>query len=279
MTSRKYLTEHEVDRPIWEHDLLCVVPKELNVRNRALLVSLGGDNGEPVDATYMQIATGYALASHSTVCALFNSLNQPLRFAIPADSAERGDTEWTPPMVEDAIISHLWNRYMDTRDSDYVVRFAMVKSIVRAMDTVQALFKKERSARDVPRTFILAGGSKHGWSTHLAAADDQRVSAIVPIVIDVANTKAVIERTHASLCKWPLAMNDYVAAGILNKVSTPEFTSLAKLEDPLTYEKFNRQVRKFHHSATSDQFFITDAATLFFDTLSEKVGKGHPVTP
>lgn len=59
--------------------------------------------------------------------------------------------------------------------------FPMTKSVIRAMDTVQA-WASEYHQQDI-RKFVVVGASKRGWTAWLTAAVDSRVVAIAPIVI------------------------------------------------------------------------------------------------
>jgi len=65
-------------------------------------------------------------------------------------------------------------------------RLPMTKSAVRAMDTVTAFLGSSREVTSGGR-FVVAGGSKRGWTTWTTAAVDKRVVGIIPIVIDVLN--------------------------------------------------------------------------------------------
>ena len=94
------------------------------------------------------------------------------------------------PRSEDDLLAYGWVKFMDTGDPLWIPRLPMVKSAVRAMDTVTALLASEQGGKADVKTFVVAGGSKRGWTTWLTGAVDKRVVAIVPIVIDVVNVQA-----------------------------------------------------------------------------------------
>jgi len=109
----------------------------------------------------------------------------------------------------------------------------MVKSAVRAMDTIEALCDQV-DEKVKPTGFVVAGASKRGWTTWMTAAVDDRVAAIIPIVIDVVNVKPSMEHHHAAYGFWAPAINDYVHHKIINRRETPEYEALLKLVDSAT---------------------------------------------
>ena len=68
-------------------------------------------------------------------------------------------------------------------------RLPMTKSAVRALDTVTEFMKSEAGGKINVETFMVAGGSKRGWTTWTTAAVDKRVVAIAPMVIDLLNKR------------------------------------------------------------------------------------------
>ncbi len=63
----------------------------------------------------------------------------------------------------------------------------MTKSAVKAMDTITAFLATEAGGATKVDKFVVAGGSKRGWTTWTTAAVDKRVVAISPMVIDLLN--------------------------------------------------------------------------------------------
>jgi len=79
--------------------------------------------------------------------------NQPLFFT---DSKDKGRSE-------DDLIAYSRVKQMATKDDERLVRLAMVKSGVRAMDAVQAFLASEAGGRVKVDEFVVSGGSKRGW--------------------------------------------------------------------------------------------------------------------
>jgi PhoPQ-activated pathogenicity-related protein len=94
------------------------------------------------------------------------------------------------PRKEDDFIAYTWDQFLKTGDETWPARLPMVKSAVRAMDCVQELLASDQGGRVPIEKFVVAGGSKRGWTTWCTAAVDQRVAAIIPVVVDVVNVPA-----------------------------------------------------------------------------------------
>ena len=68
-------------------------------------------------------------------------------------------------------------KHFATKDDDWLVRLAMVKSGVRAMDAIQEFLASPAGGSTKVDQFVVAGGSKRGWTTWLVGAVDSRVIA------------------------------------------------------------------------------------------------------
>ena len=168
--------------------------------------------------------TKLAIASQSVVATLLMVPNQPLIFH--GDGKER---------VEDDLIAYTWTQYFKTGDGTWPARNAMVKSAVRAMDTITALMASEQGGKQAVDKFVIAGGSKRGWTTWITGAVDKRVVAIAPIVIDVVNVQESMRHHYAAYGFWAPSVGDYTAQKIFKHLGTPEMEELQRLVDPYFY--------------------------------------------
>lgn len=254
MTSQTWRTSEEVDRPVWRHWLTVVKPDRLAGDTGFLFIGGGRNDRDPpnpVDEKMVKIA----LASRSVAAQLRMVPNQPLVF--------HGDGK---PRFEDDLVAYTWDQFLKTGDPTWPARNPMVKSAVRAMDTVTALMASEEGGKTDLGKFVVAGGSKRGWTTWLTGAVDDRVVAIVPIVIDVLNAAKSIRHHWAAYGFWAPAIHDYEEHGILARLDHPRTDDLYRLVDPYYY-RHRLQKPKYVVAAAGDQFFLPDSARFYFDEL------------
>src|SRR5438067_12174502 len=109
----------------------------------------------------------------------------------------------------------------------------MVKSVVKAMDVLQAIGKKEW--REPIDKFIDAGASKRGCTTWLTAAVDPRVRAIAPVVIDTLNIREQMPRQLQAFGAYSSRLAPYSSRGLLPIPETPEAQRLVSLVDAWAY--------------------------------------------
>ena len=252
MTSQTWRTPDEVDRTAWQHWVTILVPKQVD-HSTALMFIGGGSNGRPAPSRPNEMLAQFALATRSVVAEVHQIPNQPLVFA--GEERKR---------VEDEMIAYTWDKFRETGDAMWPARLPMTKAVVRAMDTVQTLLKQERSLE--VQDFVVAGGSKRGWTTWATAAVDPRVKAIVPIVIDVLSVRPSMKHHHAAYGFWAPAIGDYVEMNLMEWLDTPEFDALMAIADPYSYRK-RYTMPKFLINSAGDQFFLPDSSQFYFDDL------------
>ena len=254
MTSQAWLTTNEVDRPIWKHWMTIVRPDAV-ASSKALLFIGGGANDGRVPKSADGNLVRIALATKSVVAELKMVPNQPLVFA--------GETEGRK---EDSLIAYTWDKFLRTGDPKWPARLPMTKAAVRAMDTVTAFCASPEGGQVKVDGFVVAGGSKRGWTTWTTAAVDKRVVAIIPIVIDVLNIEPSMLHHYAAYGFWAPAIDNYTAFSIMDWNGTPEYRALMKIEEPYQYrQRFT--MPKFIMNASGDQFFLPDSSQFYFNDL------------
>ncbi|MDI6450020.1 PhoPQ-activated pathogenicity-related family protein [Anaerobaca lacustris] len=258
MTSQQWRSEQEVNRTLWQHWLTVVVPNDIAF-DTALLWITGGSNDRPAPTQPDDMLANIALRSRSVVAELRTVPNQPLVF--PDDP--------TNQRYEDAIIAYTFDRFLKTEDPTWPLLLPMVKSAVRAMDTVQDHLAKATDGKVTIKNFVVSGGSKRGWTTWLTAAVDKRVCAIAPVVIDVLNMNDQMRHHFAAYGFYSPAIGDYEQMKIFDRLDTDGGTEIRNFVDP--YEYRNRYTMpKFLINSSGDQFFLPDSAQFYFADLPEE---------
>jgi PhoPQ-activated pathogenicity-related protein len=235
----------------WKHWLTVFTPAEIKHADKSLLVIAGGNNtdaGPRFDSSELQ-TLGMIASQTGTVCAAVSQIpNQPL-----FDGKE-----------EDAIIAYTHEQFVNGEGEDWPLLFPMVKSAVRAMDTIQAV-AKEKAGADVQQ-FMLTGASKRGWTTWLSAAADKRVAAIAPIVIDVLNMGVQMKHQHTTYGGYSEQVGDYTERDLQSQMDTEAGKALLAQTDPYSFRE-ELTLPKLMVIGTNDPYWTIDAANLYFDDL------------
>ncbi|RYV02009.1 hypothetical protein SOPP22_10540 [Shewanella sp. OPT22] len=245
----------------WHHQLDLIVPSEVKNSQSFLYITGGSnydDNGNPIDNSQRPLS--YETQMMSNIATQFGSVVAVLH-EVPNQYISFDDGV---PRKEDGVIAYTWNRFMDDpiHGKYWPAHIAMAKAAVSAMNLVQAESKNQKYVK--PTHFVVSGASKRGWTTWLTALADNRVNAIVPMVIDIFNSQQNLQHIYKAYNAWPDAFNDYVQQGVADRLSSPEATQLFNIEDPASYmamSKFRKRlsIPKLIINASSDEFFPPDS--------------------
>ncbi len=259
LTSQTWRTKAEVDRPEWKHWLTIVKPDGAT-SNTALLYIGGGDNAKPAPEKPGVRVLQLALGSKTIVAELGQVPNQPLFFA---DSPKQ-DRE------EDDLIAYSRVKYFVTHDEEWLVRLAMVKSAVAAITAMQEFSASDAGGKLTLDRFVVAGGSKRGWTTWLTGIVDPRVVSIMPIVIDALNSQEITRHHYEAYGFFSPALNDYVNHSLFPYgIGRPEYDEILAIEDAYNY--FDRdkvkQMPKYVVNASGDEFFLPDNSHKYYSEI------------
>ena len=114
--------------------------------------------------------------------------------------------------------------------------------------------------------FVVAGGSKRGWTTWTTAAVDPRVVAICPIVIDMLNVVPSFKHHWKAYGFWSPAVGNYVETGLMDKMDDPDYQKLLKIVEPYSY-RCRFVMPKYLMNSCGDQFFLPDSWQFYWDDL------------
>ncbi len=254
MTSQTWRTAEEVNRTEWRHWLTVAIPTTLESDIAFLMIGSGSNRRNRVPDGPSEMIRELARETGTVVAEVAMVPNQPLVF--------HGDGE---RRSEDDLIGYTWDQFLKTGDPTWPAQLPMVKSAVRAMDTITALMASEAGGERPVDRFVLGGASKRGWTTWLAGLD-QRVVAIVPIVIDALNTKASMLHHFAAYGFWSPAVGNYVQHRIMQRMSDPKGDDLFDLVDPYRY-RHRITKPKYIVNAAGDQFFLLDSSQFYYGDL------------
>jgi PhoPQ-activated pathogenicity-related protein len=198
----------------WQHQLHVYQPRDVRSNSTLFLWVTGGA------ARPGSISLGFELARQmrAPVAFLYHIPNQPLLEG---------------KLFEDDLIAETFVRYLKTKDENWPLLFPMVKSVVKAMDVLQAFGKQEWGTPI--HSFIVSGASKRGWTTWLAAAIDQRIRAIAPVAIDTLNMRDQMPRQLKAFGAYSPELAPYTKRGLLPIPETPEAEQLLNMVDPWGY--------------------------------------------
>lgn len=261
LTSQRWREAGEVDYPKWTHMMQVVVPDEVR-HGTALLLIVGGQRQSiPPDRLQEELGT-IAQITGTIVAAVPNVPNQPL--TLP-DADGVLDTTG-PGRFEDDLLAESWTLARRTGDDGWVIHQAMVESAVAAMDAIQAFARSEEGGGHVVNDFVVTGGSKRGWTAWLTAAVDDRVRAIIPMVIDVLNLPATMRHHYAAYGFYAPAIGDYAGRGLMRELDTPQGMRLRRIVDPYLFRD-RLTMPKFIINTTGDQYFLPDTTRYWIDDL------------
>jgi PhoPQ-activated pathogenicity-related protein len=240
----------DVDDRVWKHWMTVVIPDTV-AHTKAFLYITGGDKDDPAPTKPADRFAQMAVDTQSVVVELNDVPNQPLTFA--GDPLRKA-------RVEDEIIAFLQARYATAQDPEALVRLPMVKSGTQAMTAVQEFIKSDTDGKLSIDGFVVAGGSKRGWTTWLVGAVDKRVVGIVPIVINVLGVNETTIHHWRALGYFSPALQDYVDAGLIpDQIGKPALDGVNLIEDPLNYQdRETMKIPKYVINAVGDEYFPPD---------------------
>jgi PhoPQ-activated pathogenicity-related protein len=194
-----------------------------------------------------------AKKANAPVAFLYGIPNQPLF----GDDKKKG-------LTEDALIAETFVRYLGSKDESWPLLFPMVKSLVKAMDALQAFAQREWNF--IVRFFVVSGGSKRGWTTWLTAAADPRVKAIAPLVIDTLNMQKQLPHQLKSYGRYSEMIDDYVKRDLVPMPKTERAMKLWSMVDPWVYRD-KITVPTMIINGANDPYWTVDALNLYWDDL------------
>ena len=255
MTSQAWRTAAEVDKPIWKHWMTIVRPHTLTTSTGFLFITGGNNHSKAPENPDIMTVEGARVTGSVTV-ELKGIPSEPLVFP----------DEPTKSRTEDGIIAYTWEKFLRGGDNHWPLRLPMTKAAVRAMDTVTAFLATEAGGKVTVDKFVVAGGSKRGWTTWTTGAVDKRVVAIAPMVIDLLNIEPSFIHHYRAYGGFSPAVAEYTERNLMSWIGHPKYAELMTLVEPFSYRD-RLTMPKFIVNAGGDQFFLPDSSQFYFDEL------------
>jgi PhoPQ-activated pathogenicity-related protein len=172
---------------------------------------------------------------------------------------------------EDDLVAFTWKSFLDDpeKNARTPVQWPMVRSVIKAMDAITEYASSENHSIE---EFIVAGASKRGWISWLAAAADQRIMAVIPMVIDVLNVSTCVHHHLNVYQGFASAISDYADKdhNILEDLESEGMSKLMEDIDPFSYQD-QLLLPKFIINASADEFFPPDSARFYYHALPEPI--------
>jgi PhoPQ-activated pathogenicity-related protein len=225
----------------WQHSLVITSPRKLQHKDTFLLVVTG-------DRRDSDIAEARLLAARSgmRVATLFDVPNQPI---------------WD--LREDALIAHTFVKFLQTGNASWPLIFPMTKSVVRAMDAIQAQTKAAR--------FVVTGMSKRGWTTWMTGTlGDKRVVGLAPMIYDNLNIPTQLKHQMESWGRYSEMIEDYTSRGLQNTLDSENGKRLATVVDPYSYRS-RITAPTLVITGSNDPYWPVDAHSLYWSGLTQPV--------
>lgn len=184
--------------------------------------------------------------------------DQPLR--LPGDDRYR---------VEDDLVALSWRGFLDAPQdkAHWPLHLPMAQAATRAMDLAG-----QELPPSLRPSFVVTGASKRAWAAWLLPLVDDRVSHLLPFVMDM-HWEALaphIQRSYGQ--RWPIALLPYSQHGITARLGSPGFRALMQGSDPYSYLGGPLRERlalpKYLVNASGDDFFTPDATQFYLHALS-----------
>jgi len=253
MTSQRWLSEKEVNKPLWTHDVNVYIPDKMTPEDAGsewATVFLAGSH-EARDVEYV----------HAARTAAFTNSIAVVLTGVPNENINLSDESMS--LAENDLQAHLRMRFLESPHVQWMVEMPMVKSVIRGMDTVTE-FTKKAIGKGVSR-FGLAGHSKRALVTWMVSGIDPRVEVMVPVSMAL-NQTAHFHDLMKSLGNPAAAFASYTK--LFNVSLGLEFNMTALLLEPTNYQESMRQ-HKLVIFGPNDEYSLPDNWMNWWSLVSE----------
>ena len=176
MTSQRWLTEKEVERPLWTHWLTVIRPQTVTSDIACSSSPAGPRSRSAGEAPRLARRRGARDGNRNGGAA--------------AGTEPAGGVHGRPDAcraVEDDFIAYTWNKFLTHRRRTMAGAVADDQECGPRDGRGNRVHASPAGGGHAAARFVVSGASKRGWTTWATAAVDTRVIAIAPAVIDLLN--------------------------------------------------------------------------------------------
>ncbi len=254
----------------WRHQFAVYLPERLAVERPPLMLWVDGgstpDGQVQPPAKQLPILAAIGDAAGLPVAVVRQVPNQPL------EGGRR----------EDDLIAHTFEQFFESGDPLSLLLLPMVKTVASALDAAGDLVQREWQI-DLDGC-VVAGASKRGWTSWLAAAVEPRVKGLVPMVIDMLDLPRHMRLQIESFGAPSEALHDYVSRDLHRRLDTPQGHELLAIVDPVRHAAAITQP-KIIALGTNDEYWPLESLDLYRGQLrgptwvSYAPNSGHDIPP
>jgi PhoPQ-activated pathogenicity-related protein len=229
---------------VWKNRVFLASPTTIR-HQEAAIVWVTGEFAADVDLPRAQRIADLAGVP---VAVIFDTPNQPYQ-----------------GMVEDDLIAHTFEKYLETLDPTWPIVFPMTRGVLTVLEV---LADRSRAFGNV----ILTGASKRGWTTWLAAAAGApTLVGIAPAVYDNLNLPAQMAAQRAAWDDgYSPMIEDYTVRGLQESMLSGAGIELSRIVDPYTYRQ-HVALPTAIITGTNDAFWPVDAQQHYVSDLAGPV--------
>ena len=265
--------------PIWTHQVVVVIPKNIQFRNVSFAYLTGSCNEnpsvpKPTDEDLL-VVDEVTWATGTIGIVVFQLPNCPIVY--PDDPTLQKRTE-------DAVIAWGWKHFVEDNEADpeWLIRLPMTKAAMASMQAAQEFLKQEghggplvaQERGEVGSGWFVAGASKRGWTTWTVGAvtcpSYPNIIGIAPLVPIVPNMVQEIHRQWRAYGGWTFAFADYLAINLTTKVDDPRFTEAMSIVDPSSehYRERLSRIPVIAVLSSDDEFMMMDWSNIWYRNQS-----------
>lgn len=263
MTSQKWLSNTEVNRPVWWHVIFVVTPANFGYLGNdskdwaTVYVAQGQyDATGTVSATpsEMEVAARMAVRTGTVVAAVFQVPFQPTTYLMDNNTQK----------FEEDMKAFGWGMALRHPEKpEYALEFPMVKAVVRTIDTLQLV------SQGGLRRFAVTGFSKRALVSWLTGAIDERVRAVMVACHPLALQKHAHD-AHRSYEHPVFVAQPYTHVGLGGKQDSAEANLLYSKMDLVSNAAFAAKVDRLDKlimEAGNDDFAVIDSIHNWYGQL------------